>query len=97
MKSTRWEPSRNALRNLRGMIIDRNTGWRADPTWAPVIESAIREGIETLSEERFWRIHNFLWTGGLPGNFETYGFDEKQMAKAWRRYLKKHGLQPVSI
>lgn len=96
MRSTRWVPSNNALRNLRGMIIDRNAGWRADPKWAPVIESAIRQGIETLDEERFWRIHNFLWTGGLPGTYETQDFNEKQMAKAWRKYLKKHGLQSVT-
>jgi len=91
--SAPWKPSSNALRNLRGMIIDRDTGWRADPKWAPVIESAINEGIETLDETTFWRIHNYLWAGGLPGNFETYGFGEKQMAKAWRRYLKKQGVQ----
>lgn len=97
MKSRQWKPSDNALTSLRGMIIDRDAGWRADPKWAPVIESAIRDGIETLDEETFWRIHNFLWSGGLPGNYETYGMGEKRMAKAWRRYLKKHGMEPVKI
>jgi hypothetical protein len=91
-----WRIGPNALKNLCGMIIDRDAAWRANPEWAPVIETAIREGIENIDSDTFGRIHSYLWFGGLPGSYETYGFNDKQMAKAWRRYLKKHGLQAVT-
>lgn len=91
-----WQPSASALRNMRGMIIDRDTGWRGDPEWAPVIESAIRDGIENLEEKRFWEIQHQLWHGGYAGDYTTYGMGDKRMAKAWCRYLKRHGLQPTN-
>ena len=90
--SAEWRIDANNLRNLRGMIIDRDTAWRANPEWAPVIEAAIHNGIENIDADTFARIYSFLWFGGLWGTYETYGFGEEKMAKAWRRYLKKHNV-----
>jgi hypothetical protein len=94
--SAPWRIGANDLRNLRGMIIDRDAAWRADPKWAPRIEAAIRDGIENIDSETFMHVHAYLRCSGLPGSYETYGFNDKEMAKAWRRYLKKHGLQSVN-
>ncbi|PJE24240.1 MAG: hypothetical protein CK431_07045 [Mycobacterium sp.] len=76
------------------MIIDRDEAWRANSEWAPIIDAEIRKGIENIDAHAFAHIHAYLWYGGLPGSYETYGFDEKQMAKAWRKYLKTHNVQP---
>jgi hypothetical protein len=92
--TTTWSISAGHLKALRGMIIDRDKGWRADPEWAPVIETAIRKGIENIDSDAFSAINAYLWHSGLSGTFETYGFDEKQMAKAWRKYLKRHKAHP---
>ena len=89
-----WRPTPSELKTIRGMIIDRNDAWRADAEMAPVIDTAIRKGIRR-DREVFWRIYQFLWSSGLPGSYETYGFDEQQMRKAWRRYYKKHYPKPV--
>ena len=86
----------NDLKNLRGMIIDRDEAWRRSPEWAPVIEAAIRDGIENIEGDTFMRVNAYLRFSGLPGSYETYGFNEKQMAKAWRRYLKRHQVQPAN-
>lgn len=94
--SAPWRIGPNELRNLRGMIIDRDAAWRADRKWAPRIEAAIRGGIENIDRETFMHVHAYLWGSGLPGSYETYGFGEKKMAKAWRQYLKKHKVQPVN-
>lgn len=91
-----WRIGANDLRNLRGMIIDRHDAWRADTDMASMIEAAIRKGIEDIDANTFMRINGYLRFGGLPGTYETQGFNEVKMAKAWRRYLKKHGLQPVT-
>jgi hypothetical protein len=91
--STAWRIGPNDLKNLRGMIIDRDTAWRADAEWSKVIDVAIQNGIDNIDEHTFGRIHSYLWFGGLPGSYETYGFNEKQMAKAWRRYLKRYKVQ----
>lgn len=92
-----WRIGANDLRNLRGMIIDRDEAWRANAEMAPIIDTAIRKNIEDIDADTFMRINAFLRFGGLDGSYETRGFDERQMAKAWRRYLKKHGLQPVTV
>ncbi|WP_099039723.1 hypothetical protein [Mycobacterium neglectum] len=94
--SAQWQIDASKLCTLRGMIIDRDAAWRANPEWAPVIEAAIRNGIENIDADTFGRIHSFLWFGGLWGTYETYGFGEKKMAKAWRQYLKKHKVQPMN-
>lgn len=93
--SEQWEPSLGELTTIRGMIIDRDEAWRAAPEWAPVIDEAVRQGIETLDPETFWKIHNFLWHSGLPGSYETYGYGDERMAKAWRRYIKRHYPKPA--
>lgn len=108
MTSTRSAPrlKNSTLKTLRGMIIDRHEAWRADAEMAPVIESAIRQGLRNIDSETRDRIYGFLRYGPrdedgfcqpLPGSYETYGFDEKQMAKAWRKYLKKYGMEPVKV
>jgi hypothetical protein len=94
--SAPWRIGPNELCNLRGMIIDRDAAWRADAAMSPVIEAAIRAGIENIDVDTFSRIHAYLWFGGLWGTYETYGFGEKKMAKAWRRYLKRHKVQPTT-
>jgi hypothetical protein len=94
--SAPWRIDPNNLRNLRGMIIDRDAAWRANPEWTPVIDAAIRKGIENIDANTFGRIHAFLWFVGLWGTYETYGFGEKKMAKAWRQYPKKHKVQPTT-
>lgn len=102
MSAPRLSPS--TLKTLRGMIIDRDEAWRADAEMAPVIEEAIRNGLQNVDGKTHDRIYMYLRYGPrgedgqcqpLPGSYETYGLDEKQMAKAWRKYLKRHGLQPV--
>jgi hypothetical protein len=92
--SAPWTINQNQLTTLRGMIIDRDTGWRANAEWAPKIEAEIQKGIENIDAEAFSHMYGFLWHGGLWGTFETYGLGDKQMAKAWRRYLKRHKVQP---
>lgn len=100
--STKLSPS--TLKTLRGMIIDRDEAWRADTEMAPVIEDAIRRGFQNLDDKTRDGIYSYLRYGPvgedgrchpLPGSYKTRGFDEKQMAKAWRKYVKRHGLQPV--
>jgi hypothetical protein len=107
MTTTRstWRIGPTTLKTMQGMIIDRDEAWRADPEWGPIIEDAIRKGIENVDEKTCGRIYGYLRYGPmdedgrrqpLPGSYETYGHDEKQMAKAWRRYLSSHGLQPMT-
>ncbi len=93
--------SASELKTLRGMIIDRNKAWRADPEMAPVIEEAIRNRLKNLDETTYNRIYQFLRYGPmgedgmrrpLPGSYKTYGLDEKQMVRAWKRYRKRHGI-----
>jgi hypothetical protein len=91
-----WRIGAGHLKALRGMIIDRDKGWRADPEMAPVIEAAIHNGIGNIDAEAFSRIYNYLWHGNLPGSYETAGYDKKQMAKAWRKYLKRYKVQSLS-
>jgi hypothetical protein len=90
-----WQINASKLCSLRGMIIDRDTAWRADPEWAPVIDAAIRAGIENIDADTFSRIFSQLWRGGYQGDYTTYGMGEERMAKARRRYLKKHKVQPI--
>ncbi|ACC42853.1 hypothetical protein MMAR_4446 [Mycobacterium marinum M] len=85
-----WRIGASQLKTLRGMIIDRDEAWRAHAEMAPVIDRAIRKGLKNIDEETFTQIHNFLWRGGLPGTYETCGFDEQKMRKAWRKYLPRH-------
>jgi hypothetical protein len=89
-----WKIPPSMLRTLRGMIIDRDEAWRANPKWSKIIGAEIRKGIENIEELTFNKVYWYLRDGGLPGSYETYGLDEEQMAKAWRKYLKRHGLQP---
>lgn len=105
MNTTTWRIGPSTLKTLRGMIIDRDEAWRADAEMAPVIEGAIRDGLKRIDEKTCARIYTYLRYGPrgedgqcqpLPGSYETYGLDETQMAKAWRKYLKRHGLQPVT-
>lgn len=96
MRTTAWRIGANDLKNLRGMIIDRDAAWRASAEWAPVIEAAIREGIESIDADTFMRINAYLRFGGLPGTRETQGFNDVKMATAWRRYLKRNGLPPMN-
>jgi hypothetical protein len=88
------------LRTLRGMIIDRDEAWRADPEMAPVIEATIRKGLRNIDATTWTRIYRYLRYGPmgengqrerLAGTYETYGFDAGQMAEAWRKYVRKHG------
>lgn len=92
--SAPWRIDASKLCSLRGMIIDRDAAWRADPEWAPIIDAAIRAGIENIDGPTFSRIFAQLWHGGYRGEYTTYGFGEKKMAKAWRQYLKKHNVRP---
>jgi hypothetical protein len=85
-----WQPGPKHLHTIHGMIIDRNWAWRVHPTWGPLIDGAIRKGLKNLDEDAFYRIYNFLWNGGLPGSYETRGFDEQQMERAWHQYLQRH-------
>jgi hypothetical protein len=85
-----WKIPPKMLRHLRGMIIDRDEAWRADPEMAQAIEAAIRKGIENIDELTFNRVYYDPRWRELPGSYETYAFDEERMAKAWRRYLKRH-------
>jgi len=71
--SEQWQPGPNELQTIHGMIIDRDKAWRADPTWGPLIDGAIRKGLKNLDEDAFYRIYNFLWHRGLPGSYETKG------------------------
>ncbi|BBX27953.1 hypothetical protein [Mycolicibacterium alvei] len=93
--SAEWKIGASQLCSLRGMIIDRDAAWRADPEWAPIIDAAIRAGIENIDGPTFGRIFAQLWGGGYRGDYTTYGMGEVRMAKAWRRYLKKHRVQPA--
>lgn len=93
--SAPWRIDASKLCALRGMIIDRDAAWRADPEWAPIIDAAIRAGIENIDADTFSRIFAQLWHGGYRGEYTTYGMGEERMAKAWRRYLKKHKVQPM--
>jgi hypothetical protein len=86
-----WKIPSNMLKNLRGMIIDRDAAWRANPEMAPAIEVAIRRGIENIDEPTFNRVYFDLRFSGFPGSYETRGFDEKQMKEAWKKYLVEHG------
>jgi hypothetical protein len=94
--SGQWRIDASQLCSLRGMIIDRDAAWRADPEWAPVIDAAIRDGIENIDVDTFSRIFAQLWHGGYRGEYTTYGMGEERMAKARRRYLKRHKMQPAS-
>jgi hypothetical protein len=94
--SAPWTINENQLTTLRGMIIDRDAAWRADAEWGPKIEAEIQKGIENIDGDAFSHIYGFLWHGGLWGTYETQGFDERQMFRAWRRYLKRHKVQPES-
>src|SRR5690242_8995312 len=98
-----WRIGRNDLRVLRGMIIDRDAAWRADAEMAPFIEAVIRRGIEDIDEKTCNVLYMYLRYGPLDeagcrhplsGSYETCGFDEKQMAGAWRKYLKRHRVHP---
>ncbi len=98
--SERWRIGPTSLKTLRGMIIDRNDAWRADSEMALVIEAVIRKGTKNIDEATFGRVYEFLRYGPrdeegicrpLDGSYTTYGFDEKQMTRAWRRYLLQHG------
>lgn len=91
------------LKTLRGMIIDRDAAWRADPEVAPVIEAAIRKGLETIDSKTCDRIYMYLRYGPmdehgqrrpLDGTYETYGYSEKRMTEAWRTYLQRYNMQP---
>lgn len=104
--SETWRVGDGTLKNLRGMIIDRDEAWRADAEMAPVIDAAIRQDLKRIDEKTCARIYSYLRYGPrgedgqcqpLPGSYETYGFDEKQMVKAWRKYLKKYGMEPVKV
>ncbi len=86
-----WRIHSLDLKNLRGMIIDRNAAWRRDPKWSKTIDTAIRKGIENIDQGTFGHINGYLWHGGLPGTYETRGLNEAQMEEAWRAYLDKHG------
>lgn len=90
----------SGLKTLRGMIIDRDEAWRADPEMAPVIDATIRNGLKNIDANTWVRIYRYLRYGPmgadghrerLAGTYETWGFDAEQMAKAWRKYLRKHG------
>lgn len=85
-----WKIGMSQLKTLRGMIIDRDKAWRAHAEMAPVINGAICKGLKKIDEDTFNRVYQFLGHGGLPGSYETYGFDEQQMRQAWREYLPKH-------
>lgn len=94
----------STLKTLRGMIIDRDVAWRADAEMAPVIDGAIRNGLNRIDQENCGRIYTFLRYGPmgadgqrqpLEGNYKTCGLDEEGMRKAWRRYYKKHYPKPV--
>jgi hypothetical protein len=85
-----WKISAGQLKNLRGMIIDRDKAWRANAEMAPVINHAILQGIRNIDRDTFDRIYQFLGHGGLPGTYETSGFDERQMREAWRQYLPRY-------
>ena len=75
---------------------------RGEPTqrWPPVIDAAIRKGIKNIDESTFSQVYMYLRYGPLdedgrlqplPGSYKTYGLDEKQMAKAWKKYLRRKG------
>lgn len=92
---------RSSLKTLRGMIIDRDKAWRADAEMGPVIEEAIRNRLKNLDEKNYNRIYEFLRYGpmgddgkrhALCGSYETFGYDERQMVRAWKRYRKRHGI-----
>lgn len=92
---------RSSLKTLRGMIIDRDEAWRGDPEMAPVIEEAIRNRLKNLDLRTYHRIYDYLRYGPtdengvsrpLPGSYETRGYDERQMVRAWKRYRKRHGI-----
>lgn len=94
-----WRISASSLKTLRGMIIDRDEYWRPDAEMAPVIDAAIRKGLKRIDEPTHERIYWFLRYGPmgddgqrhpLDGSYETQGFDEQEMAKAWRRYYRKN-------
>jgi len=74
------------------MIIDRDAAWRADPKWSKVIDAEIRKGIENIDGPTFKDIYEYMRHGGLPGSYETWGFNEAQMEEAWRKYLRRHGM-----
>jgi hypothetical protein len=83
-----WKPRANELKVLRGMIIDRKW-WRGDRDRAKIIRRAIRKGIESLDHDTFWDLYHYLWGSGLPGTYETRGFDEEQMEVAWRIFRRR--------
>jgi hypothetical protein len=89
-ESEPWRIGTSQLKTLRGMIIDRDKAWRVDAEMAPAINGAICKGLKKIDEDTFNRIYQFLGYGGLPGSYETYGFDEQQMRQAWREYLPRH-------
>jgi hypothetical protein len=93
MSASGWQISSSSLRTLRGMIIDRDEGWRADSKWSEIIDAEIRKGIENIDEPTFNQVYWYLRDGGLPGSYETWGFNEEKMTKACRRYLKRHKVQ----
>ena len=93
MTASTWQIGPKMLRTLRGMIIDRDEAWRAEPKWSKIINAEIRKGIENIDEVTFNRLYSHLRYDGLSGSYETWGFDEDKMAKAWRKYLKRHKVQ----
>jgi hypothetical protein len=89
-ESEPWKIGASQLKNLRGMIIDRDKAWRANAEMAGVINGAILKGIKNIDRDTYDRIYQFLRHGGLPGSYETYGFDEQQMRQVWRDYLPRY-------
>jgi hypothetical protein len=55
-----WEISDRELKTLRGMIIDRDAAWRADPKWAEIIDAEIRKGIEHIDADTHTAIDEYL-------------------------------------
>jgi hypothetical protein len=98
---TDWRIDAGRLKTLRGMIIDRDKAWRADPEMAPVIDAAMRAGLPRIDEATYSRIYWFLRYGPidedgarkpLAGSYETHRHDDDQMKVAWRQYKRRHGI-----
>ena len=90
-----WITSRE-LRTLRGMIIDRDAAWRADPKWSKIIDAEIRKGIENIDGPTFKGIYDYIRYGNLPGIYKTWGFGPVKMEAAWKEYLEHHNVVPPS-
>jgi hypothetical protein len=91
-----WKIPDNELRVLRGMIIDRDAAWRADPKWAEIIDAEIHKGIENIDPDTHTDIDEYLRHGGLPGNYRTWGFGPTKMEAAWKAYLEEHNVVPLT-